>query len=85
MNRSPRLLLLLMAVALPLSAPAVRADVWPIPGDANLDCKVDILDLLLIRSKLGLQPADADNWKADATQDGRINILDLIAVRNSLN
>ncbi|HUW30552.1 MAG TPA: dockerin type I domain-containing protein [Planctomycetota bacterium] len=56
----------------------------PIPGDANLDCVVNILDLLFIRSKLGQNPASGDNWSADANGDGRINILDLIVTRSNL-
>ena len=58
---------------------------WPIPGDANLDCTVNILDLLFIRGRLNQNVGSGDNWQADATGDGRINILDLIAVRNKLN
>jgi len=56
-----------------------------IPGDANLDCTVNILDLIFIRNRLGRPAGSGDNWKADANQDGQINILDLIYVRNKLN
>ena len=58
---------------------------WPIPGDANLDCRVNILDLIFIRNRLNQDVNTADNWKADVNSDGRINILDLIFVRNRLN
>jgi len=58
---------------------------WPIEGDANMDCRVNILDLISIRNKLNQDVATGDNWKADVNEDGRINILDLIFVRNKLN
>jgi len=58
---------------------------WPIEGDANHDCRVNILDLIFIRNKLNQSVATADNWKADLNNDGRINILDLIYVRGRLN
>jgi len=58
---------------------------WPILGDANMDCRVNILDLIFIRNKLNLPIGDGDNWKANVQEDGRINILDLIYVRNKLN
>jgi len=53
-------------------------------GDANNDCRVDILDLIFIRNRLGQDPATSDNWNADVNQDGKINILDLLAVRSKL-
>ncbi|HUU69891.1 MAG TPA: dockerin type I repeat-containing protein [Planctomycetota bacterium] len=57
---------------------------WPIPGDANCDCTVNILDLIDVRKKLG-QPVDSgDNWKADLNNDGMINLLDLIVIRSKL-
>ncbi|HUW32503.1 MAG TPA: dockerin type I domain-containing protein [Planctomycetota bacterium] len=55
-----------------------------IPGDANLDCTVNILDLIFIRNKLGQSPSTGDNWSADLNHDDRINILDLIATRTEL-
>jgi len=58
---------------------------WPIDGDANMDCRVNILDLIFIRNKLNLPVDTGDNWWADINEDGRINILDLIYVRNKLN
>ena len=58
---------------------------WPIEGDANLDCRVNILDLIFIRNRLNQDPATDDNWQADVNMDTRINILDLIYVRNRLN
>ena len=66
---------------------------WPILGDATLDCQVNILDLIYIRNKLNQNPATGDNWRANvnidpATRlpaDNQINILDLIYTRNKLN
>jgi len=58
---------------------------WPIEGDANMDCRVNILDLIFIRNKLNQDVGTGDNWKADVNEDTRINILDLIFVRNKLN
>jgi len=58
---------------------------WPVDGDTNGDCRVNILDLIFIRNKLNLDVASGDNWKADVNLDARINILDLIYVRNKLN
>lgn len=57
----------------------------PIPGDANLDCKVDILDMIYIRNRLNQDPESGSNWTADVNNDGKINILDMILVRNHLN
>ena len=37
---------------------------WPIEGDANMDCRVNILDLIFIRNKLNLDVGTDDNWKA---------------------
>jgi len=58
---------------------------WPIPGDVNLDCSVNILDLIAVRNLLNHDPASGDNWRADVNEDGKINILDMIFVRNHLN
>jgi len=55
------------------------------PGDANLDCRTNVLDLIFIRNRLNAETNTADNWQADVNQDGRINVLDLIYVRNRLN
>ena len=55
-----------------------------IDGDANLDCRVNILDLIFIRNRLN-KPVDSNDMKqADVNADGKINILDLILVRNKL-
>jgi len=57
---------------------------WPIPGDANLDCRANILDLIAIRNAIGKDPNSGDNWKFDLNQDGSISLVDLIAARNRL-
>jgi len=62
-----------------------RGDVPLLDGDINGDCRVNILDLIVIRSRLEQDPQTGDNWRADANNDGAINILDLIYVRNKLN
>jgi len=67
------------------SAPIYWPRPWPIEGDSNQDCRVNILDLIFIRNKLNLDVATGDNWKGDVNEDGRTNILDLIYVRNKLN
>ena len=54
-------------------------------GDANGDCKVNVLDLIFIRNRLNSNPATGDDWQADVNADGKINVLDLIYVRNRLN
>ena len=61
------------------------ARTWPIFGDANLDCRVNILDLIFVRNRLNEDPQTDINWQADVVQDGSINILDMIYVRNRLN
>jgi len=54
-------------------------------GDVNEDCRVDILDLIGIRNRLGADPVSSPGAAAcDVTLDGKINILDLLAVRNKL-
>ena len=53
-------------------------------GDVNGDCKINVLDLILVRNRLGQSTTTGDNWKADLDQDGRINVLDLILLRNRL-
>jgi len=66
---------------------SITADInsWPVEGDSNLDCRVNILDLIFVRNRLNQDPTSADNWQADVNTDGRINILDLIYIRNRLN
>ena len=58
---------------------------WNLVGDANMDCRVNVLDLILVRNRLNQPVAVGDNWKADVNGDGKINVLDLIQARNRLN
>ena len=57
---------------------------WPLTGDANGDCQVDVRDLLFIRNRLSQDPSSGDNWKANVNEDATINILDLLFARNNL-
>ena len=67
-----------------LAAGSITIAYWQIPGDANRDCRVNVLDLISVRNKLGLDPESGDNVAADVNEDGSINILDLIYIRNRL-
>jgi len=60
-------------------------DMRALDGDATLDCKVNILDLIYIRNRLNQSVATGDNWQADVNDDGKINILDLLYSRNRMN
>ena len=56
-----------------------------LPGDVNYDGKVNVLDLLLVRTSLGRDPASSiEARKADVNADGAVNVEDLIAVRGRL-
>ena len=57
---------------------------WILPADADGNSRVDVLDLLFIRNRLGQNAATGDNWQADVNEDGKVNVLDLIFVRNRL-
>jgi len=69
----------------PLAGNTIIRQPWPIPGDVTFDCKVNILDLLSVRSKLGQDTGSGGNCIMDVNQDGKINILDLILIRGWLN
>ena len=60
-------------------------ETWPIRGDANRDCRVDVIDLLFIRNRFNMDPDAGDNWQADVNGDGRINILDMFMIRPLVN
>jgi len=63
---------------------AFRPPAWPIAGDANNDCRVNVLDLICVRNRINADPAEIDNASADVNGDAKINVLDLIGVRNEL-
>ena len=59
---------------------------WPLDGDVNGDCVVNILDLIGVRNHLNQDPdSPPENAAYDVNTDGSINILDMIYVRNRLN
>ena len=67
------------------SAESAPSKMLNIPWDINMDCKVNVLDLIKVRNCLREEDPDSgDCWRADVNRDGKINILDLIAVRNNL-
>ena len=66
------------------SSPFVDTRVWPIPGDTNFDCRINIIDLIFVRNRLQQDPTTSNNWQVDVNKDGAINIIDLIFVRNYL-
>ena len=72
-------------VRIELGAESESPETWPIPGDATLDCVVNILDLIFVRNRLNQDIETGDNWKANVNDDDKINILDLLFVRNHLN
>jgi|GEM_PF-6967113 len=55
-----------------------------ITGDCTGDDAVNILDMLMVRNKLGMSPESDQNFLTDVTDDGTINILDMLHVRNHL-
>jgi len=63
---------------------AYEQQVWPIPGDANLNCSVSITDIIYVRNNLGKDTTLDSVWQADVKWDGRVNILDMVFVRNRI-
>ena len=56
-----------------------------LPGDANYDGKVNVIDLILIRNNLNKDPASVPAARrADLNNDGRVDILDLIFARGQI-
>ncbi len=54
-------------------------------GDANNDCKVDIVDLVIVGAALGTTPSSPGwNPSADFNNDGIINLSDLSVVGSAL-
>ena len=67
------------------NTPEASKGTWILPGDANGDSRVDVLDLISIRNLLGSPTSPTgDTWWADVNMDGKVNVLDLIFVRNRL-
>jgi len=59
------------------------SSMWRTPADVNDDCRVNVLDLILIRNKLiGSDRCESRNWRLDVNVDGVINVLDLLVTRN---
>mgnify|MGYP001600517803 CR=1 FL=1 len=57
-----------------------------VPGDVNLECKVNVLDLIIIRNQLNKRASDnPQSLLSDLDSSGRIDINDLIPVRSHLN
>jgi len=68
-----------------MDADRTATAVYNLFADANGDCAVNVLDLIFVRNRLGLNPNTGDNWRADVVDgDMAINVVDLIAVRNYL-
>jgi len=56
-----------------------------LPGDANYDGRVNVLDLILVRNSLGRDPASSlEARKADLNYDGKVDIMDLLLARGRL-
>ncbi|NQT20773.1 MAG: discoidin domain-containing protein, partial [Planctomycetes bacterium] len=66
------------------AAPLPLAKQQMLPGDANGDCSVNLLDIVFIGQRLGQDVRTADNWRADVTGDGRIDVMDQVLVRKHL-
>lgn len=54
--------------------------VAPLPGDANRDGQVNLVDLNLVRNFFG---AEGEGVLGDTNDDGRVDVADLNAVRNN--
>ncbi|NQT21788.1 MAG: discoidin domain-containing protein [Planctomycetes bacterium] len=55
-----------------------------LPGDANGDCRVNIMDIIFVKARLGQDIHTGGNRKADVNQDGFIDVFDMIYVRGRL-
>ena len=71
-----------------MDAPHALMAVYRLAGDANGDCRVNVLDLLTIRSRMFLNPEDPRNLdairQADVNGNNDVSVLDLIYTRNRL-
>ena len=63
---------------------AITVGFRAIDGDANGDCKVDLLDLIRIRNSIGADLTAPGSGSADVNGDCRINVLDLLYTRNRM-
>jgi len=53
-------------------------------GDVNGDCKVDVVDLVMVGTRIGLVIGDTGyNASTDVNNDERINVQDLVIVASS--
>ena len=55
-----------------------------IDTDVNMDGRVNVLDMIVVRNDLTKTPESASTPRSDVNHDLRINILDMIAIRNDL-
>ncbi|HUW30114.1 MAG TPA: SBBP repeat-containing protein [Planctomycetota bacterium] len=73
---------------LTMDAPHSVIAEYRLAGDANGDCRVNVLDLLTIRNRLLLNPQDPANLDAiraaDVNGNNDVSVLDLIYSRNRL-
>jgi len=67
----------------PLMGPD-RLVVAQLAGDVNADQVVNVVDLLMIRSRMNL-PLATDGFRMDVNADGRINVVDLLVARANVN
>jgi MYXO-CTERM domain-containing protein len=59
---------------------AVVLEAAAVPGDANLDAKVDVFDLAVLANHYNL--TGTDWFEADFNRDGVVNVFDLAALAN---
>ncbi|NQT21141.1 MAG: hypothetical protein HQ592_15645, partial [Planctomycetes bacterium] len=57
---------------------------WPIRGDADGNCIVNVLDMLTVRNAFLKNIYSADNWQADVNNDGTVDVLDMLEVHIAL-
>jgi len=62
------------------NCPDLGADELQYPGDVNLDCVVDVLDLACLANHFG--ETDAGWLHGDQNGDGAVDVLDLAAIAN---
>jgi len=63
---------------------AIARATYRLAGDANGDCIVNILDLLVVRGNLTLPYGQSAYSGCDVNSDGAVDILDLLFVRQRL-